>query len=88
MVPAVDKVPDVAIVPTVEGNPAVEGIAADVGVRDVHVIWRPLRVTYVFAAAGIHGVPVVVYCILLCRFPGGADVVGTAENIRVVASDC
>jgi hypothetical protein len=60
VVPAVDKVPVVAIVPPVEGSPAVESIAAAVGVR--YVTWRPLGVTYVFSAAGIHGVPVVAYC--------------------------
>jgi hypothetical protein len=60
VVPAVDKVPDVAIVPTVEGSPAVEGIAAAIGVRDIPVVWRPLGVSYVFAAVRIHGVSVVV----------------------------
>ncbi len=42
-VPVVNNVPAIAIVPTVEGSPAVEGIAAAVGVRDVPVVWRPLR---------------------------------------------
>ncbi len=62
MVPAVNNVPAVSVVPTVEGSPVVEGIAAAVGVRDAPVVWRPLGITYVFAAYKIHGVAVVVKC--------------------------
>jgi hypothetical protein len=71
--------------PLVEGSPAVEGIAADVGV--MFLLPGDPSVSPMFLLLLGYMMFLLLFTVYCCDGSLVVDVVGTAENIRVVAGD-